>query len=106
MPAEALTHLAETEKTFPAAEVERRLRRELEEVASDTAVVRAGWEPVLDSLVVVGVLIVLQDLFDFPLAPDKLVRPGGYSGVDDALVDISERAEKLWQRNQKWRSKS
>jgi hypothetical protein len=106
MPVEAPARSTESEIAFPAAEVEQRLRRELEQVAGDTVVVRGGWEPLLDSLVIVGVLIVLDELFDFPLPPDEIIRPGGYSSVDEAVGDISERARHLWLKKQNRRSKS
>lgn len=106
MAVEALAPLAETETTFPSAEVEQRLRRELEQVAGETVVVRGGWEPVFDSLVVVGVLIVLDDLFAFPLPADELIRPGGYSSVDDAVADISHRLQVVWRGKQNRRSQS
>ena len=106
MPLEAPATPSEAEKTFPTAEVERRLREELGQVAGETAVVRGAWEPMLDSLIVVGVLIVLDDLFEFALPADELIRPGGYSSVDDAVADISKRLQGLWQGKQNRRSQS
>ena len=47
---------------FPAEEVERRLRIELEKIADDAAVIRPEWEPLLDSHRVVGAVLVLEEL--------------------------------------------
>ncbi len=77
---------------FPAEEVERRLRIELEKIADDAAVIRPGWEPLLDSMRVVGTVLVLEDLLPgCRIPPDKVVRKGGYKSVDEAISDMLDR---------------
>lgn len=57
---------------------------------------RGEWDPVLDSLSVVKVVITLEDLFDIELQPEKLVRKGGYADVESGVTDISARLRGFW----------
>ena len=86
--------------TFPSREVERRLRREIEDAAADSKVLRGGWEPVLDSLRMVSVVLTLEDLFPFELPPEKLVRKGGYGSVDEGVEEMRRRMQRLWQQQE------
>ena len=88
---------------FPAAEVGRRLREELERIAEESSVVRPEWEPLLPSKLVVGVVLTLEDLFPFKLPPDKMVRKGGYNSVDEANDDMLDLIEKVWAERSKAR---
>ena len=63
MLAEARTQTATSQLLFPAAEVRRRLQVEVQQAADESVVLRGGWEPVLDSLRMVSVVITLEDLF-------------------------------------------
>ena len=81
---------------FPAGEIERRLRIELEEIADDAAVIRPEWEPLLDSQRVVGTVLVLEDVLPgCKIPPDKVVRKGGYDNVDEAIKDMLPRIERV-----------
>ena len=82
--------------SFPATEVERRLRRELTDAAEESTVLRGSWEPVLDSLRMVSVVCTLEDLFEFELPPEKLVRKGGYRGVEEGVADMTNRLIRLF----------
>ncbi len=84
--------------TFPTREVERRLRRGLKDATADSKVLRGGWEPVLDSLRMVSVVLTLEDLFPFELPPERLVRQGGYGSVDEGVEDMTRRMQRLWQQ--------
>ena len=87
---------------FPAAEVERRLRPELEKIAKQGAKLRPEWVPLLDSKRVVGTVLVIEDLFPgIKIPPDKVVRKGGYNSVDEAIKDMLERIKKLWSERSK-----
>jgi len=81
---------------FPAAEVKRRLRVELQKIADEGSVLRPEWEPLLDSKRVVGTVLVLEGLFPFKVPPDRVVQKGGYNSVDEAIDDILERVKKIW----------
>ena len=94
MPAGTQTLTRRPAPAFPAEEVERCLRIELEKIADDAAVIRPEWEPLLDSLRVVGTVLVLEDLLPgCRIPPDKVVRKGGYNSVDEAINDMLGRIE-------------
>jgi hypothetical protein len=90
---------ATASKAFPLAEVEARLQRELEKAAAESAVLRGNWEPPLDSLRMVSVLLKLEDLFDFALRPEKIVRKGGYTSVEGGVDDMRIGLYRLWQEH-------
>jgi hypothetical protein len=81
---------------FPAAEVKRRLRVELQKIADEGSVLRPEWDPLLDSRRVVGTVLVLEGLFPFEVPPDRVVQKGGYNGLDEAIDDMLERIKKIW----------
>ena len=85
--------------TFPTHEVEKRLRDALKRLARDNRGMREPWEPEFDSLAVVGIVLVLEDLFPFPLAPEKIVKKGGYSSEDDAVQDMTMRSRGQWDKH-------
>jgi hypothetical protein len=85
--------------SFPSSEVEARLRRELGKVAAESDVLRGSWEPSLDSLRIVAVLPKLEDLFDFDLRPEKIVRKGGYYSVDEGVESVRNCLHRLWQEH-------
>ena len=87
---------------FPAAEVERKLRVELEKIAKQSSKLRPEWVPLLDSKRVVGTVLVIEDLFPgIKIPPDKVVRKGGYNSVDEAIKDMLERIKMIWSERSK-----
>lgn len=81
---------------FPAAEVERRLRIELEKIAKQASKLRPEWVPLLDSKRVVGTVLVIEDLFPgIRIPPDKVVPKGGYNSVDEAIEDMLGRIKRV-----------
>ena len=76
---------------FSLTEIERRLRIELEKIAADAALLRPEWEPLLDSQRVVATVLVLEDLLQRKIPPEKVVRKGGYHSVDEAVKDMTDR---------------
>ena len=96
MPTETITVPAAAAAVFPDAESRRRLRVELQKIASEGSVLRPEWEPLLDSKRVVGVVFVLEGLFPFKVPPDRVVRKGGYNGVDEAIDDMLGRVRRIW----------
>lgn len=96
MQAEATPKVSALAGDFPAEEVRRRLIRALQAAADDDVILQGSWEPRLDSLSMVSVVITLEDLFDFPLPPAHLVRRGGYSSISEGILDMAERCERVW----------
>jgi acyl carrier protein len=101
MLAEAPAKTANSEAVYPFADVQRLLQAGVREAAEDSVDLRGEWEPLLDSLRMVSVLVSLEDLFDFPLPPEKLVRRGGYTSEDDAVEHISGQLRRLWDEQHK-----
>ena len=102
MSTQTLTVTATPAPAFPAAEVERRLRVELQKIADDASVLRPEWEPLLDSKRVVGTVLAIEDLFpSCKIPPDKVVRKGGYNSVDEAIDDMLERIKRIWDERSK-----
>jgi hypothetical protein len=101
MATQTLTVTATAAPVFPAADVKRRLREELQKIADEGSVLRPEWEPLLDSKRVVGTVLVIEDLFPFKLPPDKVVRKGGYNSVDEGIDDMLGRIETIWAERSK-----
>jgi len=101
MLAEAPAKTPTSEAIYPFADVQRLLQAGVREAAEDSVDLRGEWEPLLDSLRMVSVVVSLEDLFDFPLPPEKLVRRGGYTGEDEAVEHISGQLRRLWDEQHK-----
>jgi hypothetical protein len=96
MATETLSVSQNAAPAFPAAEVERRLRIELEKIAKQCSKLRPEWVPLLDSKRVVGTVLVIEDLFPgIKIPPDKVVRKGGYNSVDEAIEDMLGRIKRV-----------
>jgi hypothetical protein len=88
---------AGTTATFPAAAVKARLSQEITRIVQHQAHVR-GSAAGIDSLAVVEILCVLDDILPFEVN-ESVVRPGGYSSIEDAVTNLSERIEKRWRKH-------
>lgn len=88
-------------RAFPLAEVQARLRRELEEAEAESVILHPGWQPVLDSLRMVTAIATVEGLFDFELPPEKVVKKGGYRSVDEGMADMTNRIREVWTKRQK-----
>ena len=86
---------------FPSTEAKSRLQRELQQIANESSVLRPEWEPLLDSKRIVGTVLALENLFPFKVAPDRVVRKGGYNSVDEAITDMLNRLERMWDQHAK-----
>lgn len=92
-------------KAFPLDALKKRLRKELKDAADESGVLHCDWDPVLDSLRVVSILLTVEDLFPgISLPPEKLIRPGGYRDVDEAVGDMVRRFQSLWNDHHKSRT--
>lgn len=84
---------------FPSKEVRNRLRSELSQLEADTAAIRDEWEPTFDSLAVVNVICCIDEVVPgVELAPEKIVRKGGYSTIDEAVEHIVAGVERAWRK--------
>ena len=101
MLAEAPLKTATPESVYPSADVTRLLQAGIREAAEEGTDLRGEWEPLLDSLQMVSVLVSLEDLFDFPLPPERIVKRGGYTSEADAFEHMSGELHRLWDINHK-----
>ena len=60
-----------SKSTFPLEQVKEMLRKELEEAADESVICHGGWEPVLDSLRMVTVVIDARRHVRLPAATGK-----------------------------------
>ncbi len=88
---------------FPAHKVEADIRCSLADVASREATLQglpdpssgSGLMPVIDSLIVVELLVVLEDVVSLEL-PENLIKRGGYESIDEAVADLLPKIERCW----------
>ena len=91
---------------FPAQAAEACLRDAIAAAAADQAAIRtsggsnsgekaAGWEPEVDSLVVLTALTALQEQFGIEL-PDDVVPSGGYADTEACIRHLLQRARAAW----------
>jgi hypothetical protein len=94
--------------TFPAAQIESQLRAQLAAEAKVQAQLRGTGtgsspslkrsskaEPEIDSLVAVEALTVIECFVPFEL-PESLIRPGGYTSVNDFINDLLPKVNNRW----------
>lgn len=101
MPAVATVMAPSAKGAFPLAEVQSRLRRELEDAEAESVILHPGWQPVLDSLRMVTAIATVEVLFDFKLPPEKVVKKGGYKSVDEGVSDMTNKIREVWTKRQK-----
>lgn len=101
MPAVATVLAPAAKGAFPLAEVQARLRKELEEAEAESVILHPGWQPVLDSLRMVTAIATVEVLFDFKLPPEKVVKKGGYKSVDEGVTDMTNKIREVWTKRQK-----
>jgi acyl carrier protein len=93
---------------FPAAEVEACIRAVLADQAADQAVLRPdqgtataapvaprSWEPEIDSLVVVEVICVVEELLGIEISPTFSPK-GGYDSSETCINDLLSEAKAAW----------
>jgi hypothetical protein len=98
-----------TNKAFPSADVEAKLRDLLLEAVEATAQLKGVALPAdkpgkcatsvrLDSLGVVDLLCGLEPVVGFELK-ESLVKAGGYKSINDAVGHLMPRLEKAWTKH-------
>ena len=94
--------------TFPAAQIESQLRAQLAAEAKVQAQLRGTGtgsgpslrrsskaEPEIDSLVAVEALTAIECVVPFALS-ESLIRPGGYTSVNDFINDLLPKVNNRW----------
>lgn len=93
MVAHALTESPPAKLTYPVAEVRTRLGEGVRKAARNKKDLCGEWDPRLDSMRCVSIIVSLEDLLG-ELPPEKLVRRGGYANEEDAVSDMADRVER------------
>ncbi|HEY7424056.1 MAG TPA: hypothetical protein VH682_07455 [Gemmataceae bacterium] len=101
MSAQAPVKAPPSKSTFSFERVREFLRKELEEAEEESSILHEGWEPVLDSLRMVTVVTALEGMFNFALPPEKVIRKGGYTSVDQGVDDMTDNLRRLWEKHYK-----
>ena len=94
--------------TFPQAEIEAQLQKELLHAIETEASLlgvslpasipdRIAMSMHVDSLVAVEILCTVEPIVGFELE-DRIVRAGGYKSVDEAVKVLMPRVEKEWNK--------
>lgn len=83
--------------TFPEAAVKSRLSQEITHIVQQQNYVRGNGGGI-DSLAVVEILCVLDGILPFEVN-ESVVRPGGYTSVEDAVTHLSGRIEQKWRKH-------
>jgi hypothetical protein len=100
----------QTAATFPQVEVENRLREHLTALVRQQANVKGQALPTernvlltaavdIDSLGVVEILCVLDDVLEPVLVDESVVRAGGYSSIQEAVSDLVPKIENRWRKH-------
>jgi acyl carrier protein len=84
---------------FPARVVEKAVRGEITSAINDRPIARERWEPEVDSLVMVRVVLRIEEEFAINL-PDDVMPSGGFLSVEHCVATVMETCRKLWNVNQ------
>ncbi len=84
---------------FPAQAVENAIRDEITSAIDDRPIPRAGWEPEVDSLIMVRVVLRIEEEFALDL-PDDVMPSGGFYSVEHCVATVMETCRELWNANQ------
>ena len=84
---------------FPAQTLENAIRDEIASAINDRPTPRGAWEPEVDSLVMVRVVLRVEEELALDL-PDDVMPPGGFDGVEHCVATVMETCRELWSANQ------
>jgi len=85
--------------TVSAAEIEATIRDEIRSAQADRPTPKAGWEPQVDSLVMVSIALRIEEEFNVRL-PEAAMPPGGFDDEDTCVADFTQRVAKLLEEQQ------
>lgn len=87
---------------FPARAFEDAIRNEISTAINDRPASRPSWEPEVDSLVMVRVVLRIEEEFAINL-PDDVMPAGGFDSVEHCVATIMEACRELWRVSQRER---
>jgi acyl carrier protein len=80
---------------FPADPIETVIRDEIRAAMEDRPTPRAAWEPAVDSLVMVRVVLRIEEEFGLNL-PDDVMPAGGFGSIDHCVTAVIKTCRELW----------
>lgn len=80
---------------FPLATLETAIRDEIASAINDRPTERGAWEPEVDSLIMVRVVLRVEEEIALDL-PDDVMPQGGFDGVDDCVAAVVAVCRDLW----------
>lgn len=84
---------------FPAQTLEDAIRDEITSAINDRPTPRRPWEPEVDSLVMVRVVLRIEEELALDL-PDDVMPSGGFQGIDHCVETVMAKCRELWAANQ------
>ncbi|RYG99513.1 MAG: hypothetical protein EON58_03630 [Alphaproteobacteria bacterium] len=84
---------------FPARDCEAAIRNEIDTAIHDRPAPRASWEPAVDSLIMVRVVLRIEEEFALRL-PDDVMPAGGFNSVEHCVTTVMKTCRELWRVNQ------
>ena len=84
---------------FPTQTLEDAIRDEISSAINDRPTTRGSWEPEVDSLVMVRVVLRVEDELALDL-PDDVMPPGGFDNVEHCVATVMEMCRELWSTKQ------
>lgn len=84
---------------FPAQTLENAIRDEITSAINDRPVPRRPWEPEVDSLVMVRVVLRIEEELAINL-PDDVMPSGGFHSIDHCVKTVMTKCRELWAAKQ------
>jgi acyl carrier protein len=84
---------------FPTQAFADAIRDEITSAINDRPVPKAAWEPAVDSLIMVRVVLRIEEEFALNL-PDDVMPAGGFDSVEHCVAKVMETCRNLWGVNQ------
>ena len=86
--------------TVPATTIEAIIRDEIQCAQNDRPTPKAGWEPHVDSLVMVSIALRIEEEFSVKL-PEEVMPPGGFDDENLCVTVFTQHVIKLLSAQQK-----
>lgn len=80
--------------TVSAATIEASIRDEIRSAQADRPTPKAGWEPQVDSLIMVSIAIRIEEEFNVKL-PEAVMPPGGFDDENACVAVFTQRVVEL-----------
>jgi acyl carrier protein len=80
---------------FPDKTLETAIRDEITSAINDRPTPRGAWEPEVDSLIMVRVVLRVEEELGIKL-PDDVMPSGGFDGIEHCITVVMKACGELW----------